>query len=319
MVVGALCVGVWVSLLAFASAQSCGNAGNSAVPFPGLPNQYAMDVEVNIEGLNYTVFLFELYDGIGKSATVELFGSTSSTSIVNYTTQTVYFVLANNSCFFGTLVPPVLLSDIIQRSFEPYYFNGTIAVSSVLDIYNLANSSAVYIGKDVVRGIPSDRWQSCVTSGTSTYLFDFYYSANGWIAPFNKNQVPLQLVITRLGSPQNVTTHLFTFVDFNTGPSAVPSSAFAVPLGLICQNRPVGKLLPNISQYFSVVIEIISSNFNAVRVFKVGLGVSLVYIYHIIQLLLLSSPPTPFFILELLRLHFTTLFIRGILSTEQSL
>lgn len=270
VVMRALFAGVW--LLAFAGAQSCGNARSSAVPFPGLPNQYAMDVEVNVEGLNYTVFFDEAYDGIGKGAVIEFFGAATSKTFVNFTSQTAFQVYADSSCIVGTLATPVLLSDVIQQSFEPYYSSGTVRVASVLDLFNLANSSAVYFGRDVVRGIPSDRWQACVTSVNTTYLFDFYYSANGWVAPFNKNQVPLQLVVTRLDGQQNVTTHLFTFVDMNTGPGAVPASSFQVPLGLICKNRPAGKSLPPITNNFNVLTEIVSSAFQTARVFQVGLG-----------------------------------------------
>ena len=271
MVGSVLCAGVCLALLAFASAQSCGSARGSTVPFPGLPSQYSMDVEVNIEGQNYTVFLDEVYDGNTKSAAVKFFGSAVSTVIVNYADQTVFLISTDDTCVFAALNPPVLLSDIIQRSFEPYSSNGTVRIASVLDIFNLANLSASYVGHGpAIRGIPSEQWQACVASGNSTYIFDFYYSANGWIAPFNRNQVPLQLTITRLDSLQNVTTHIFSFFDVNTGPSAIPSSAFAVPLGLICQNRPAGKPLPPISNYFNVLIEIISSDFNAVRVFEVN-------------------------------------------------
>lgn len=269
-VMRSLFAGVW--LLAFAGAQSCGNASSSAVPFPGLPTQYSMDVEVNIEGYNYTVFFEEVYDGNGASAVIEFFGTATSQTFVNFTSQTAFLVYADNSCVMGTLVTPTLLSDVIQQSFDPYYSGGNVRVASVLDLFKLANASAVYFGQDIVRGIPADRWQACITSLNTTYLFDFYYSSNGWVASFNKNQVPLLLVITRLGGQQNVTTHLFTFVDVNTGPGAVSASSFQVPLGLICKDRPPGKSLPPIPNNFNVLIETVSSTFQAVRVFQVDLG-----------------------------------------------
>ena len=227
-----------------------------------------MDVEVNIEDYNYTVFFEEVYDGNGASAVIEFFGTATSQAFVNFTSQTAFLVYADNSCVMGTLVTPTLLSDVIQQSFEPYYSGGNVRVASVLDLFKLANASAVYFGQDIVRGIPADRWQACITSLNTTYLFDFYYSSNGWVASFNKNQVPLLLVITRLGGQQNVTTHLFTFVDVNTGPGAVSASSFQVPLGLICKDRPPGKSLPPIPNNFNVLIETVSSTFQAVRVFQ---------------------------------------------------
>ena len=49
------------------------------------------------------------------------------------------------------------------------------------------------------------------------------------------------------------------FVEFNSGPDAVPDSAFDIPLDLVCKGRLPGQPLPQFSDFFTAGIETVYS------------------------------------------------------------
>ena len=249
----------------------------SALPdLPDLPDQFSFTIEGNLIERNSTAIMTEFYDGPGNRGRLD-FGhnGSSSISIFDYNLGEI-FLIHHHRAGSNCRVYPIANnpSRFLNRTLGVEIQNGTIHIGSPRTFLERLreNNTTVpqYIGKDMVRGIPTQRWQACFNRENNSYLIDYYFATEDWNYEGQgqnldlTKMVPVQFTLnaTRIecGEVRNI-YHVYAVVDFRAGPDSVPDSLFRVPNGLACTGRFPGQPVPQIPPFFSTYVQRVNKNF----------------------------------------------------------
>ena len=245
----------------------------SDLPVPDLPDQFSFTLEQSAKEFNATAILIMYYDGPGNRGRLETrAGDLYEVEIFDYTLGEI-FTISGDVCSVSAIAD------------NPYYLvfgfedrNGTSHIGSPRTFLEGLEEgvSTRYVGEDMVRGIPTQHWQSCFTIENSySNLNEFYFAAEGWdYAGQGGNldmtqMVPVQYTrnfrsksyyydVNDTTVDSDITYHI---VGFRAGPDSVPDSLFRIPNGLACTGRFPGQPVPQIPQFFSTYVQLVSTSF----------------------------------------------------------
>ena len=236
----------------------------SDLPVPDLPDQFSFTLEQSEKEFNATAVLTLYYDGPGNRGRLDTRSSDYLyVQIFDYTLGEVFAISADICSVSAIADDPYSLFGIENR-------NGTRHIGSPRTFLEGLGEgvSTRYIGEDMVRGIPAQHWQACSTvDNTYSNLNDYYFAAKAWdYAGQGKNLDATQLVPIQFAQKARYTYpdddyHLtYDIVDFRAGPDSVPNSLFRVPNGLACTGRFPGQPVPQVPQFFSTYVQLVSAN-----------------------------------------------------------
>ena len=244
----------------------------SGPPVPDLPDQFSFTIEGNLIERNSTAIMTEFYDGPGNRGRLELgFNASSGIGIFDYNLGEIFFIPDFQTEDDCRVYPIADNPRFLNFTFGIENRNGTIHIGSPSAFAEqLRNAAATqYIGEDMIRGIPTQRWQACFNRENISYLIDYYFATEDWNYEGqgqkldSTQMVPVQFTLntTRIinGTLRNI-YHIYTVVDFRAGPDSVPDSIFQVPNGLACTGRFPGLPVPQIPQFFTTTVQQVTSS-----------------------------------------------------------
>ena len=248
---------------------ACNQASYSQTPIPPiptLPDQFYTAVETSHSNDNRSTVLSEHYDEPGNRGRFDTVSESGDVDvrIYDYDLGEAFLIPdreRNVACGVRSIEEP---SSYLQDSqFGFRYVNGSIRIGSVKNIFGLdGNQSAWYCQQMKVRGILCDCWETCHNFENYSYAVTYYFVSRDWNYYFTGETVPVQILVheASLDFDGNMreSIHTYSFFGFRSGSSAVPDSAFEVPTGLPCLGQISDKSLPDVPQYFSMLIETIT-------------------------------------------------------------
>ena len=258
----------------------------SGPPVPDLPSQFSFTIEGNLVERNSTGVFTEYYDGPRDRGRIVFgFNGSSSYGIFDYTLGEIFLIPDLRSGDDCRVWPIADGPRFLNRTFGVVNVNGSIHIGTPRTfLENVRDDTATkYLGVDMVRGIPTQRWQACFGGENISYLIDYYFVAEPWDYEGQNRKldmtqmVPVQFTLntTRVDSTGSIRDiyHIYSIVDFRAGPDSVPDSVFQVPNGLACTGRFPGQPVPQVPQYFSTYVEQVSRTMgiNSIRTGRVSL------------------------------------------------
>ena len=154
---------------------------------------------------------------------------------------------------------------------------GSIRIETINRFFQAMSTASIrWVGVEDVRGIPSNRWQTCTTMQSYSYTLDYYFSTDDWAWEFALGDAPtpVQMVLNsvdaRRGSAPVSRMVVYSFVFYDTGPTSVPDDVFTVPIGLLCTGRSPGRPAPHFPDYFTLSLESVQRTRPSAVVYKVS-------------------------------------------------
>ena len=235
-------------------------------PLPSVPNQFVSTIEANLVSRSLSIVVKEYYDQVADRGRIEVDANGSKTTgIFDYNLGEIFFLTNRNGgdCTVYEISPTSRF--FFTRFFGFSEVNGTIHIGSPAAFLEMIhdNSSTIYQGTDIIRGIPVHRWQSCYSVPNNSYTIDYYFSSqSNWTFGEQLNMsvmIPVQFnlnasFVTPFGTIDNA-YNVYSFVNFQSGPNSVPDDVFQVPTGLACKDRSPGKPVPTLAGTFFARIE----------------------------------------------------------------
>ena len=241
-------------------------------PIPGLPDQFSYTIEGNLFERNSSAVMTEYYDGPGNRGRLEFgFNGSSGIGIFDYNLGEIFFIPDFRTGDDCRVFPIADNPGFLNFTFGIENRNGTIHIGSPSTFVEQLRDAAAtrYVGEDIVRGIPTQRWQACFNRENISYLIDYYFATEVWDYEGqgqnldSTQMVPVQFTLntTRIanGTIRNI-YHIYSVVDFRAGPDSVPESVFRVPNGLACTGRFPGQPVPQIPPFFSTYVQQVATN-----------------------------------------------------------
>ena len=233
-------------------------------PFPSLPDQFSSILEFSSSLYQSSVIFSEHYDDPGNRGRVDMFSKNGQRDVVIYDYDTgEAFVIPDRvrgvACGVQPLTEPSAFVNASVYGFR--YVDGKIHIGSVRELFKLTeNQTGINCRQEEVRGIPCNCWQTCHVTENVSYVVTYYFaSTTNWNYYFGGDTIPVRIDLCETSLDEdgivNEDRHTYSFFRFHGGPDAVPDSAFAVPIGLPCLGRNAGRDLPDLPQYFSMLLE----------------------------------------------------------------
>lgn len=276
---------------------------SSGPPVPGLPDQFSFTIEGNLIERNSSAIMTEFYDGPGNRGRLEFgFNASSGIGIFDYNLGEIFFIPDFRTGDDCRVYPIANNPRFLNFTFGIQNLNGTIHIGSPSMFVEALRDDAItqYIGEDMVRGIPTQRWQACVNRENISYQIDYYFVAEPWNYEGqgqkldSTQMVPIQFTLntTRItnGTLRNI-YHIYTVIDFRAGPDSVPDSIFQVPNGLACTGRFPGQPVPQIPQFFTTTVQQVASSspIPSIQTVRVRKKVVMDLVWSLVPRLYLSS------------------------------
>jgi hypothetical protein len=250
--------------------------GPPSIPLPNLPAQFSAVIEANLGQENSTTNVREYFDGVGNRGRFEItrYGL-KTVGIFYYDDGEIFRISDGDTCEVSLIADPSTRSLFTETPIFGFLdsANGSVHIGTVRDFFQLRNNNATWLGVEVVRGIPCNRWQTCTVLENNSYTLDYYFATENWDFAQGNGATPVQVILNALIIRKGVTeslNHIYSFVSFDTGPRSVPDEAFTVPFGLICSGRTAGLPIPSLPEYFSATIEAVQRTTSSALVYKVS-------------------------------------------------
>lgn len=254
--------------------QLCNSPGEVTKPIPPLPNQFSVTVEASIPTMSLEISIREYYDGNRGRLELSRYGNFGYV-IYDYDMREAFLLPDTSSqpveeCVVRRLASKGELDRSTQRlNYSWIVDNGTVHVRTMADVFS-SSYVAVYMGSEVVRGIPCDRWQACFRVNQGMYITDYYFSNDtSWTSAYGEDPVPVQVILNGTDGTREF-LGIYTIIGFNAGPDAVPDDVFNVPLGVSCKGRTPGQAIPLLPKFFSTYIESVDEETQTVYVGRVS-------------------------------------------------
>lgn len=249
--------------------------GPPSIPLPNLPTQFSAVIEANLRQENGTTNVREYFDEVGNRGRFEItrYGS-KTVGIFDYDDGEIFRISDGDTCEVNLIADPSTRSFFTETPIFGFQesVNGSVHIGTVRDFFQLRDN-ATWLGVEVVRGIPCNRWQTCTVLENNSYTLDYYFATENWDFALGNGATPVQVIlnalIVRKGVAESL-NHIYSFVSFDTGPRSVPDEAFTVPFGLICSGRIPGLPIPSLPEYFSATIEAVQRTTRSALVYKVS-------------------------------------------------
>ena len=250
--------------------------GPPSIPLPNLPAQFSVVIEANLGQENSTTNVREYFDEIGNRGRFEItrYGL-KTVGVFDYDDGEIFRISDGDTCEISRIADPSSRSLFTETPIFGFLdnANGSVHIGTVRDFFQLRNNNATWLGVEVVRGIPCNRWQTCTVLENNSYTLDYYFATENWDFSLGNGPSPVQVVlnalIVRKGVAESL-NHIYSFISFDTGPRSVPDEAFTVPFGLICSGRIAGLPIPSLPEYFSATIEAVQRTTSSALVYKVS-------------------------------------------------
>ena len=240
-------------------------------PVPDLPDQFSFTIEGNLFERNSSAVMTEYYDGPGNRGRLEFgINGSSSIGIFDYNLGEIFLIPDFQTGDDCRVYPIADRPRFLNETFGVVVENGSLHIGSPRTFIEAIRDDTVtrYIGVDMIRGIPTQRWQACVNRENISYQIDYYFVAEPWNYEGqgqkldSTQMIPVQFTLntTRIDINGNVRNiyHIYTVVDFRAGPDSIPDSLFRVPNGLACTGRFPGQPVPQVPPFFSTYVERVS-------------------------------------------------------------
>ena len=215
-----------------------------SISVPVLPAQFSVVVEANFGQDNRTTDIKEYVDEVGNRGRFEISSANSGANpivgIFDYDDREIFVipdVNTGDACAVKPIADPSTRPFLPQTpSFGFQDVNGAIQIGTVSRFFQLLrNTNATWLGVEVVRGIPCNRWQTCTAMQSNSYTLDYYFATDNWDFALGDGPTPVQVVLNsadaRGGEPESL-THTYSFVFYDTGSRSVPNEVFTVLLDL---------------------------------------------------------------------------------------
>ena len=250
--------------------------GPPSIPLPNLPTQFSAVIEANLGQENSTTNVREYFDEVGNRGRFEItrYGL-KTVGIFDYDDGEIFRISDGDTCEVSLIADPSTRTFFTEAPIFGFLdsVNGSVHIGTIRDFFQLRNNNATWLGVEVVRGIPCNRWQTCTVLENNSYTLDYYFATENWDFALGNGATPVQVIlnalIVRKGVAESL-NHIYSFVSFDTGPRSVPDEAFTVPFGLICSGRIPGLPVPSLPEYFSATIEAVQRTTRSALVYKVS-------------------------------------------------
>ena len=238
------------------------------LPIPDLPDQFSFTAELSVTESNVTGILAYYYDGPGNRGRIEIRFEyyerpATQTFILDYNLGEIFNVSFGDCTVYAIADDPLILNSTFGINLQ----NGSSHIGAPFIQRTTHGMPTRYVGEDFVRGIRTQRWQTCFAEQDSYNELDDYhfvakdwdYAGQGQILDMTQ-MVPVQLAMsTHFSSPYSTDDYrIYSFVDFRAGPDSVPDSLFRIPNGLACKGRFPGQPVPQVPQFFSTYVQLVS-------------------------------------------------------------
>ncbi|ESO96941.1 hypothetical protein LOTGIDRAFT_231728 [Lottia gigantea] len=237
-----------------------------AISQPVLPEAFSVRIECNIVSSKQTIDMKQYYDGPNDRGTIVMYeNGTVIHLIFDYANDEMLSIVddleGQPDC---TALP--LSSSPFQFLFGLKKFqNGSERISSPQSAFKFGGDiPEVFMGREVIRGINCDVWESCIywDIDNATIHTQYYFSTSEWIDSVAK-QDPVRAHV--VGSSTNSTTtrkfeHYYDFTDYFEKILGDPTDIFETPHMAYCPGRNSKKSLPSIPDAFSFSSEIQDPN-----------------------------------------------------------
>lgn len=245
--------------------------GNVTKPIPPLPTQFSATFEASILSMSLEISIREYYDGNRGRLELSRYGNYGYI-VYDYDVQEVFLLPDSSSqpveeCVVRTLAPKSARDRRLNYGW--IVENGSVHVRTMADVF-LSASAAVYVGEEVVRGIPCNHWQACFRVNQGMYTTHYYFSNDSsWTSAYGDDPVPVQVILNGTNGTREFIS-IFSIIGFNAGPDAVPDDVFKIPIGVSCKGRTRGQAIPVLPDFFSTYIESVDEETQTVYVNKVS-------------------------------------------------
>ncbi|XP_045159313.2 uncharacterized protein LOC123524856 [Mercenaria mercenaria] len=235
-----------------------GTASPNDPTLPDLPDQFQATIEANFVNKNYTITAYEYFDNPGNRAAIRAKkNNTDNISLFDYTNNQVTYIYGK------TCKVKILTKDQTDVFFGNLSKNGIPHILNTQGALHILKSSGQqYHGRDKVRGITVDHWQSCLywPQLRANFTLDYYFSVENWKDPVAYPRIPVRAYVKGVqtdftGVVSNV-EHYYDYIDFRT--SVDDPTVFEPPLGVVCPGR-VNKPTPEVKNYFHAKIETVDA------------------------------------------------------------
>ena len=247
--------------------------GSLSMPLPSLPMQFSVVIEANFGQENHTLSIHEYFDGVKNRGRFEITGNT--VGIFDYNTGEIFMISDGDACEVKLIADHSTHSFLTETPILGFQdgINGSVHIRTVRDFFQLRNSNAMYLGMEVVRGIPCNHWQMCTVLENNSYTLDYYFATENWDFALGDGPTPVQVILNAVTARRGETkslNHIYSFVSFNTGPTSVPDEILNVPIGLVCTGRIFGHPIPPFPVYYSLSLEGVQRSKQSAVVYKVS-------------------------------------------------
>ncbi|XP_074640579.1 uncharacterized protein LOC141898534 [Tubulanus polymorphus] len=189
------------------------------------------NIEINLRNENLTISVAEYLDVLNDRAAVKMIRKTSTNSFIyRFDKNKVFIIIDENQC----------VTMNVTKGWNHVAEN--IPVNSDSTFYTFMKSPQRYIGEDVKRGIPVERWQACLYAPEkkSIYTVDYYFIRPGWywgqkrtvMAPISAE---VNGIVMKHGKPQHF-QETYEYLSFKTNPKQ-NDMIYEVPPDVICEGE----------------------------------------------------------------------------------
>ena len=249
------------------------------LPIPSLPDQFSFTVELSVTDINTTGVVAYYYDGPGNRGRFEIQFKynerpAKQTFILDYNLGEIFNVSFGDCTVYAIADDPLILNSTFGINLQ----NGSSHIGAPFIQRVTSDVPSRYVGEEFIRGIRAQHWQDCRVDDFHNDLNDYYFVAKDWdyagqgqLLDINTQMVPIQLAMSTRFSDGTGDYRIYSFMDFRAGPDSVPDSLFRVPNGLACTGRFPGQPVPQVPQFFSTYVQLVSTGFPppTVQTFKV--------------------------------------------------
>ncbi|XP_071098828.1 uncharacterized protein [Haliotis cracherodii] len=229
---------------------------------PNLPKQFSVRVEANILDKNYTTDIEEWYDEVNNRGAIDQFEiGVEAIAIYDYDLNELIVVIPMPNSEFQCTVTD-LAKDPNRFIFgAKTYSNGTDRIYTAAGALRFGGSTPEkYVGIQVIRGIQTDTWQSCVywpdMDATMTVLWHF--SRVDWQTSQDAPQVPVRCHVTGTiwnGTVSRNIEHIYEFAEYRNQLDG-ETERFETPQGAYCLGMKTRNKPPKTSNTFTFGAEV---------------------------------------------------------------
>ncbi|KAL8609833.1 hypothetical protein ACOMHN_020668 [Nucella lapillus] len=230
-------------------------------PRPQIPNLFRVDVECAMQEQNRSIFVREYYDyGNNRGRITQMDNKRHGDVFYDYANNEIIIVdtSIHNFCLVGKLSTS---DDGWTFGYKPDRKQaGHYHIFGASGALHFGDTPEQYVGRSVVRGIVTDRWDSCQYSAAlnATMNVTWYFSAKPqWDMQLGAQVAPIRATAVGKQYKQGKIVPFNHTYDLYNYEMTVANEDFEIPVGVVCPHRVNTRQFPSFPNRFSFVGEII--------------------------------------------------------------